>query len=324
METSKDKHHAANNAQPPPVLVCGALTGPDVRALRLEGRFLAGECASNLQEDKWQWSMLNLNDCLTNFWGKIKWAMPGNFVLSCRNIVLLDGAVLEAEASDTRRWHRNVVRLEERVRVIHGHLTFVHEQHGAECISVNADGSYGSSNGTDKKDGVEASSCRSNDKTSSIAKVDDSLQMSDPTDGTETKDEALYDSDDSAEDEDHGDVDIIKKMRGQAQSNNEEGDGRSCNVRYDILQWPHHFREADRLWSDEEKARKSQWAELIMELDKFAIDNVRAFNLWQQCMEEEGDYLEQGVGPLHVAAHLGLTYWARHLVKARGMNPSGF
>lgn len=111
MEQSKDGTCAAINTQPPPVLVHGALTGPDVRGLRLEGRFLVGECVSNPQEDRWQWSMLDLNDCLTNTWGKIQWCKAGNFVMSCRNIVLLDGAVLEAEAGDRVRWLRNAVRL---------------------------------------------------------------------------------------------------------------------------------------------------------------------------------------------------------------------
>ena len=48
MNQSKDG--AAINTQPPPVLVRGALTGPDVRGLRLEGRFLVGECALNPQD----------------------------------------------------------------------------------------------------------------------------------------------------------------------------------------------------------------------------------------------------------------------------------
>jgi ankyrin repeat protein len=95
-------------------------------------------------------------------------------------------------------------------------------------------------------------------------------------------------------------------------------------VRYEIQQWPYHFREADSLWSDEEKAGNSRWTELITELDKFAIDNPRAFEMWQRTMEEEGGYLEQGVGPLHVAVKFRLTYWARHLVNARGMDPSVF
>ena len=320
MEQSKDETCAAINTQRPSVLVRGALTGPDVRSLRLEGRFLVGECASNPQEDRWQWSMLDLNDCLTNTWGKIQWCKAGNFVMSCRNIILLDGAVLEAEAGDRVRWLRNAVRLEERIRVINGHLTFVDEKAATAGFSGQADDIYGSSNVIDKKDGVEAL-YRSNAKTPSIVEVADSVEASDHTDGRETTDENMYDS---VEDEDNGDIDIIKKRRGQEQGSNEAVDDRSCNVRYEISQWPYHFREADSLWFDEEKAGNPQWTELKTELDKFAIDNVQAFDSWQQCAEEEGGYLEQGVGPLHVAAHLGLTYWARHLVKACGMVPSAF
>lgn len=278
-----------------------------MRALRLEkGRFLVGECASNLQEDHWQRSTLDLNDCLTNTWGKIKWCKAGNFVMFCRNIVLLDGTVLEAEASDTRRWLRNVVRMEERIRIIDGHLAFVDEQSGVEGVSVQADGRYKSSDGADKKEGVEAS-CPSNDKTPSIAEAGDLVETSDYTDGLGTRDESMYDSDDLAEDEDHGDVDIIKKMRGQEQGDTEEHD-HSCDVRYEILRWPYHFREADRLWSDEEKTDDPQWTELIAELDRFAIENVLAFELWQQSVAEDGGYFEQGVGPLHVVANSGLTY----------------
>ena len=215
------------------------------------------------------------------------------------------------------------MRLEARIRVIDGHLTFVDEKAAAAGFSGQAVDIDGSSNVIDKKDGVEAL-YRSNVETPSIADVGESVGKSDHMDGKETTDENVYDSDDSVEDEDHGDIDIIKKMRGQEQGSNEEEDGRPCNVRYEISQWPYHFREADSLWSNEEKAGNPQWAELISELDKFAIDNVRAFDLWQQHAEEEGGYLEQGVGPLHVAAHSGLTYWARHLVKARGMDPSAF
>ena len=99
--------------------------------------------------------MLDLNDCLTNTWGKIQWCKAGNFVMSCRNIVLLDGAVLEAEAGDRVRWLRNAVRLEERIRVIDGHLTFIDEKAAAAGFSGPADDIYGSSDVIDKKDGVK-------------------------------------------------------------------------------------------------------------------------------------------------------------------------
>ena len=87
----------------------------------------------------------------------------------------------------------------------------------------------------------------------------------------------------------------------------------------------HHVREADRLWSAEEKADSQQWAELIAELDKFALDNKAIFEIWQTGWEDnEYAYLHQGVGALHVAATLGLTYWAEHLIKNRGLDPNEF
>ena len=280
-----------------------------MRALRIEeGRFLVGECATDSQRKHWQLSKLDLNDCLTNSWGKLEWAKAGNFVMSCRNVVLLDGTVMEAEAGDTIGWLRNVVNLEERIRIVRGQLTFIDEE---DTVTH-----------TDKKDKLEASSHGS--KTPGVAEGEHSFETGNHTDNTETRDEDAYDSDDSVEDEYHGEVDIIKKIRGQEHSNPEEDYDRSYDLRYEINQWPYHFREADGLWSEQERTGSQQWTELITELDKFAINNARAFEMWQSCAEEQGGYLEQGVGPLHVAANLGLTYWARHLVETRGMNPSVF
>ena len=229
--------------------------------------------------------------------------------MSCRNIVLLNSAVMEAEASDVINWHRNVVRLEERVRVVDGHLTFIDGKHGTGDASIEAGGGTKTDNDTNE--------------TMSVAGREDPVSASGSTSSTETSDYDLYDSDDSVEDEDDGEVDTIKKMRGQEPDNDEDTYDRSNDLRYEISQWPYHFRQADSLWSEEEKAGSQQWTELKTELDKFAIDNVRAFELWQHCVEQ-GEYLQQGVGPLHVAANLGLTYWARHLVEIRGMDPSVF
>jgi hypothetical protein len=135
-----------------------------VRALRIEeGRFFVAECATDLQRNHWQWSKLDLNDCLTNVWGKTRWAKAGNFVKSCRNTVLLDDTVLEAEASDVISWHRNKVRLEERVRIVDGRLTFINGKHGAGNASTEDSDETKTSNGTDKRDDTEASACENND-----------------------------------------------------------------------------------------------------------------------------------------------------------------
>ena len=43
---------------------------------------------------------------------------------SSRNVRLVDGTVMEAEAGDGKSWQRNVVRLEERVGNVGGELVF--------------------------------------------------------------------------------------------------------------------------------------------------------------------------------------------------------
>jgi ankyrin repeat protein len=149
----------------------------------------------------------------------------------------------------------------------------------------------------------------------------------DPSGDGDTKNadgEDGYDSDDSKEDEDYGEVDIIRKLRGQENEDEEDAPDGSDLFRYEINQWQHHFREADRLWSGEEKASSQHWAELIAELDKFAFENEPAFEAWQYKWDDGGGYLEKGVGALHVAAYLGLTYWVEHLVKALGKDPNEF
>jgi ankyrin repeat protein len=134
-----------------------------------------------------------------------------------------------------------------------------------------------------------------------------------------------YDSDDSKEDEDLGEVDIIRKLRGQEEDEEEDVSDGSEFFRYEINQWPHHVREADRLWSREEKVSNQQWSELIAELDELAFENKPAFNAWQKVWEgETGGYLEKGVSALHVGAYFALTYWVEHLVNDLGKDPNEF
>lgn len=113
-----------------------------------------------------------------------------------------------------------------------------------------------------------------------------------------------YDSDESKEDEDVGEVDTIKKLRGNEKDDEEEDayDG-SDDYRYEINHWPDHLREADRLWSMDEKASNPQWAELISELDKFALDSLSVYKQWQYFWGHDGGYIED-VDALHVASYL--------------------
>ena len=114
------------SAKPREVLFRGGLAdGSSVRELRIEeGRYLVGECAVDLQGDEWRASKLDLDDCFVNTWGKVTWAKGGGFVASSRNVGLVDGTVMEVEASDGKSWQRNVVRLEERVKNVGGKLVF--------------------------------------------------------------------------------------------------------------------------------------------------------------------------------------------------------
>jgi len=101
------------------------------RNIRLEdnGRFLVAECAirgSPSSDADYQTSRLDLNDCLTNSWGKLSWARDGNFHPTAQNLRLGgDGLVLEAEAGDGKGWVANQVRLEEGIRNNGGQLAMV-------------------------------------------------------------------------------------------------------------------------------------------------------------------------------------------------------
>jgi len=62
-------------------------------------------------------SAIDLNNCLTNSWGKLEWARDGNFAASARGIRLVDGGkVLEAELNDGNgEWRQSHVWLNERI-----------------------------------------------------------------------------------------------------------------------------------------------------------------------------------------------------------------
>jgi hypothetical protein len=137
-----------------------------------------------------------------------------------------------------------------------------------------------------------------------------------------------YDTDDSEEDEDRGEVDIIKKLTGRTKDDeaiySEEVYDGSKAARYELMQWFYHARKADDMWPAGEKADNPQWAELIAELDRFAFENTPSFKVWQSEWAMENDYIEKGVDALHTAANLGLTFWVEHLVNDRKKDPLKF
>ena len=97
------------------------------RGARLEddGRTLVAECRD--VDGYHRESRIDLNACLTNTNGSLRWARGGNFRASARDVRLVDGGrVLEAELGDGRgAWVRNRVRLDERIENSNGRLAMI-------------------------------------------------------------------------------------------------------------------------------------------------------------------------------------------------------
>jgi hypothetical protein len=94
------------------------------RGARLEddGRTLVADCCD--VNGHHHQSRIDLNACLTNTNGSLRWAKGGNFRPSARDVRLVDGGkILEAELGDGRGgWVRNHVRLDERITNDNGRL----------------------------------------------------------------------------------------------------------------------------------------------------------------------------------------------------------
>ena len=97
------------------------------RGARLEddGRTLVAECRDvNGYHCE---SRIDLNACLTNTNGSLRWARGGNFRPSARDVRLVDGGrVMEAELGDGKGgWVRNHIRLDERIENSNGRLAMI-------------------------------------------------------------------------------------------------------------------------------------------------------------------------------------------------------
>ena len=110
-----------------PVAMMAGNYSASSRGTRLEdeGRTLVAECQDVYGQHRE--SRLDLNACLTNTDGSLRWAKNGNFRASARDVRLVDGGrVLEAELGDGRGgWVRNHVRLDERIENANGRLSMI-------------------------------------------------------------------------------------------------------------------------------------------------------------------------------------------------------
>ena len=145
------------------------------------------------------------------------------------------------------------------------------------------------------------------------------------------KDDVGDDDDESLDDEDRGDLNFASANDDRGGDGSQgAGDDNHRFLRYEVNYWYYHIREAEALWTPEERANSPDWAALFSELDRFIDDNTEAFNEWQIFMfwrngRTRGDPWK----PIHIAAYLGLTSWAEHLIargedlteKCAGVNP---
>jgi hypothetical protein len=135
----KDKHHkrrdsssssssssSSDSGESPSHALAGNYSASS-RGARLEddGRTLVAECRD--VNGHHRESRIDLNACLTNTNGSLRWARGGNFRASARDVRLVDGGrVLEAELGDGRGgWVRNHVRLDERIENSNGRLAMI-------------------------------------------------------------------------------------------------------------------------------------------------------------------------------------------------------
>ena len=110
-----------------PVAMMAGNYSASSRGVRLEddGRTLVADCRD--VNGHHRESRLDLNACLTNTNGSLRWARNGNFRASARDVKLVDGGrVLEAELGDGRGgWVRNHVKLDERIENANGQLSMI-------------------------------------------------------------------------------------------------------------------------------------------------------------------------------------------------------
>ena len=92
--------------------------------------------------------------------------------------------------------------------------------------------------------------------------------------------------------------------------------------RYELCHWWYHVKRAEELLSTAQRSSNPLWAVLMEDLDTFASGT--AFIRWQKYLFSQLPMPENEIEswqPLHVAAYLGLTAWAEHLI-TNGAKPA--
>ena len=119
------------------------------------------------------------------------------------------------------------------------------------------------------------------------------------------------DDDESQDSEDRDVPGWAQNQTGDIDKEEYDDWGQDENVRYEIKYWFFHVREAERLWTPEERRNSKQWAVLLAEFDKFFNKDVKAFNAWKMLQFRYGG---RKFEPVHVAAYYGLTSLTEQLL----------
>ncbi|KAI9685134.1 MAG: hypothetical protein M1822_004721 [Bathelium mastoideum] len=179
--------------------------------------------------------------------------------------------------------------------------------------------------------GEEETDDKQGDQDKTVENASDKAQLPDQQiDDTKTEDgkesppnkDDVDDPDESMDDEDRGDIDLTSKGNDDSAAASQNTENQNIRyLRYEVMRWDYHVREAESLWKPEERAGNKDWATLMSELDRFTDENAEAFGEWQIFMFWQNGHRrgDEPWKPIHIAAYLGLTSWAEHLI-ARGAN----
>lgn len=99
----------------------------------------------------------------------------------------------------------------------------------------------------------------------------------------------------------------------QEYEQNAHADISEAKPRYELTHWMYHLREAERLWTLEEREKSGEWAKLWGLVDKFLFESPATFIRWQYTAWAPvyffpGMFDADSLGdPIHIAASYGLT-----------------
>lgn len=89
-------------------------------------------------------------------------------------------------------------------------------------------------------------------------------------------------------------------------------------LRYEFTHWMYHLREAEQLWTSEERKTSANWARLWGLVDKFLFESSASFIRWQYAVWASSypyGFGADSLGePIHIAASYGLTVLVERLL----------